>query len=247
MSTQAYPVWATSAPVDDYYLRGSYPTVGHILRARRDLQDQHYEINQMLLPLAAQYDARQWSRVFLVDNDNGHAHSHTSCRNCYPTTRYLWITEMSGATDEQVVEAAGERTCLTCYPSVRAEILAGRPCRLETREGRDERIARKKVAAEKKAAKIAKGVTPDGSALHVTVDRVGYDVKTERAAELRYIEWSAEARSTTWRNQEECDSYRDGAAKMLEALAWKRNTTPEALAEELAPKVTAKVKRKRGY
>lgn len=235
------------------------PTVGSILDKIDSLRAMAQALRDMLAPLNAQYAARRWTRVYLVNNSNGHVHSHMGCRNCYPTTQYKWITELSGASDEKVVEAAGERTCLTCYDSVREEIIAGRPCRVEHHADREEREAREAELEAKRQARIAKGVTPDGKPIEIRIDRVCYTIKTEKAAQLRYVDWTYEAHVAenrashgTWgtedmraREAQDATDYRVGAEKMLAALAWKRNSTVEAQRELLAPKVTARLTR--GY
>lgn len=220
------------------------------------LHAQSDEIFDARSPLTAQFNERRWERVYLVDNSNGHVHRTMNCRTCYSTTEFKWITELSGATDEQVIELSGERTCLVCFPSVREEILAGRPCRVESREGRDERKAREAEAAAKKAAKVAKGVTADGSPLRIKVDGSTAEIKTERAAELRYVEWSAAAEyyATLYRRNQVADQgalaydlrkvadYTQGAEEVLAALASKRGTTERELRTALAPKVVRKFK-----
>jgi hypothetical protein len=231
-------------PNADGYLR-TFPgqgTVGVLLGTYDDLITESAKLGEAQARLQAEYIRRGgWSRVYLVTNSNGHVHNTTGCRNCYVTTSYFWVTELSGASDEQVVAQAGARTCLSCFDSVREDIIAGRPCLIETPQQRANREEREAV----KAAKIAKGVTADGSPLKVRIGRECFEVKTERAAELRYIEWAAEAQHYSWlRVPELLAKYSASADAVLTALAWKRGTTNAALAELLAPKVTAKLKRR---
>lgn len=202
-------------------------------------------INQVAV-LDAQYLLRgRWNRVYLVDNSNGHVHKHTHCRTCYDTTEYCWITDLSGASDEEVVALAGGRTCVVCFAEIRHLIEEQRPCQIETparRATREEREA-------KQAAKVAKGVTPDGKPLVVRLGGIHperIEIKTERAAELRYVELMAQPR--IWSHlKEDAPEYYATADVILDALAWKRNTTADALRKTLEPKVAAKVKRERGY
>lgn len=192
-----------------------------------------------------------WTRYFRVANAGGHVHTHTSCRNTYATTEWNWPTALSGGTDADVVDAAGALTCLTCFPDVREDIIAGRPPRLEvfeTSEQRDDRQARERGAAEKRAAKIAKGVTPDGSPLVIgewSLNRVqDYAVKTERAAELRLVD-TLFALTGSRLDDGERAMHRDNAERLTDALAWKRGSTAEQVCASVAAKVDKRIAR--GY
>lgn len=174
-----------------------------------------------------------WTRYYRVANTGGHVHNTTACRNTYDTTEWTWPTQLSGATDAEVVEAAGRFTCLTCFPNVREEILADRPIvaeRFEVAEQTAERVEREKVATDRKAARIAKGITPDGKPLAVRIPtyRAGHtisvELKTLRAAELRYVEIATAARreSNTLTDRE---SYGTAAHAILLAIVAKRAAT----------------------
>lgn len=78
-------------------------------------------------PLEAEYDAKPWSRFFLVTNANGHIHSSMTCSTCNPRTRFAWLPELSGLTEKDAVDAHGPRLCTVCYPTAPVEWTAGTP------------------------------------------------------------------------------------------------------------------------
>ena len=72
-------------------------------------------------------DAGRWSRFFLVDASNGHIHRSLHCSTCFPTTRYAWLPDLSGLTEDDAVKAHGPRLCSVCYPSAPVEWTLGLP------------------------------------------------------------------------------------------------------------------------
>lgn len=205
-----------------------------------------------------EYDRRgTWTRYYLVANTGGHVHTTMGCDTCYPTTRFDWPTALSGSDAHGVVEAAGSLTCLRCFPEVRDEILLNRDpdrTRFETPERRDEREAAEKEKADKLAAKIAKGVTPDGSALQVRIVRSYSDwddpceIKTENAAQLRLVDALYEqSRGITGTDARGDRAERAELAitTLVDALAWKRGITAQQVRDQVAPKVAKRVNR--GY
>ena len=135
-----------------------------------------------------------WDRVYAVNNSNGHFHRSTQCQNTYATTEWVWMPQLSGLTNAEVVERTGKMSCLTCFADQREEIEKGReatvftPAQQKTREERAEAAAKK---AAKAAATAAKAITnPDGTPL---LDRVNSVIKTERAAWIEAVdnlEWA---------------------------------------------------------
>lgn len=233
-----------STPNADPYAQMHYPTIGDILTAMDGYAAQISEIGDVIGPLAELYRVHQWSRVYLVANDNGHVHRHTHCRTCYDTTEFHWITDLSGATDAEVIELSGERTCLVCFPEVRAEILVGRPCRIETPAQRAAREERDAKAAAKAAEAAVKGITtPDGAPL-VIVEEIGghRTLKTLIAAQRAAMDaaynmrWYGPTHPSTkkWETQVET---------ILPAIAHKRGTTLDAERDALIKKVEIKYRR----
>lgn len=54
-----------------------------------------------------------WQRFYLVI----HLHGSQDCSSFKPTTRIGWRPELSGLTEEEAVELAGEALCSKCFPS----------------------------------------------------------------------------------------------------------------------------------
>lgn len=218
-------------------------------------------------PLRARYQDERWTRVYLVDNSNGHVHTTTACPYTYFSTQFAWITELSGSTPEAVVAKAGGRSCLGCFGAVRDLIVADRPCLIEsekgraTREQREERAAAK---AERAAAKAVKAITnPDGSPLRTSES--GAVIATLRTALNEYVttaadalEWEAShARASanpetetlrpgwTARCARNVETLRADAETLLAAIAHKWGMDVDAARVELAPKVAKKVRANR--
>lgn len=215
-------------------------------------------------PLHAEFKRRGgWTRAYLVvTKGTGHVHSSMYCSTCYPTTQFAWLPTMSGHDESEIVEAAGERACTVCYPTAPAEVL-NRPTTLFTKDEvtkqreREERAAAK---AERQAAKVAKGLTPDGSEfvvryvepnapgrerdesgnwVHVYRDRERREhFKTERAA----VQWVVQQMS--WSGAGNRYEYQRPAwTQVVEAVAAKHGKTVEEVWAEVTAKVAAKAKR----
>lgn len=204
-----------------------------VLQQYADLTAEIARLDTLIKTGDAEYDRRGgWMRVYLVDNSNGHVHTTTACRNTYITTRFCWITELSGATPGEVVDRAGERTCLTCFPEVRADILAGRVCTIETPERQAARIERERKAAEKARKAAEKGITtPEGEPLYAAAEyaaggeiRDGDLVKTEVAANRRALQAATDL--AMYRSDHPtADAWRETLRRCVEALAHKRGTS----------------------
>lgn len=221
------------------------------------------ELENASAPLRAEYARLRWTRVYLVENSNGHVHTTTACRNTYRSTVFAWITELSGATPEEVVAKAGGRSCLTCFGAVRDLIVADRPCLIESEKGRATREQREAKAAEKAArdaAKAAKAITnPDGSPLRteysglistvVTAIREYTDAAADAQEWETKLQWARESTdvgSTHTARIERCtriaSDHRRDADIILAAIAHKRGEDVETVRGELAPKVAKKVR-----
>lgn len=228
-------------------------------------------------PYNAEFEARGgWTRAFLVVGSNGHVHSSMHCSTCFATgydgagnwregTKYHWVTELSGHDEAEVVEAAGERACTVCFPSAPIEVLK-RPTRLftpdevEAQRAREERQA---AAAKRKADKIAKALTNDGSEFKIEWVEVsgGWDrdpvtrqdthvvrprprserFKTEQAATQWLVQQMIYERF--YDNHEPNDSQRAAWDSIVTAIAAKHDKTVEQVRAEIEKKVNAKAKR----
>jgi len=130
-----------------------------------------------------------WTRAYKVLNSNGHIHTSMDCGTCYPTTRFGWLPQVSGSTEDEIVALAGEGACTICYPSA--------PCvgpnTLYTPIEAAERAARDAEREAKRSAKVAKSLSLDGSVVELRwtygENRTAWkDIKTYRSAELFVIE-----------------------------------------------------------
>lgn len=133
----------------------AYESAVEALRANRDEQK----------PLDAEYVRRgRWTRSFMVLNNNGHAHRDMHCSTCYPTTRYGWLTDLSGKTEAEVIEALGSDACSTCYADAPVVKRARTAFALEEKEAQRAREQRAAEKAEREAKRAAKalGVTVKG-------------------------------------------------------------------------------------
>ena len=109
------------------------------------------KLDAELRPLEAQYTG--WTRAFVVPE--GHVHRSMNCSTCYPTTAFGWVTDMSGSTEAEIIEAAGSRACTVCYPNAPVDAPAGRifhATEVAAQAAREERAAKKAAADAKKAA-----------------------------------------------------------------------------------------------
>lgn len=86
--------------------------------------DKYSEADALTRYYDAQYDEADaqyegWSRAFLVPK--GHIHSSMHCTSCYPTTEYSWLTDLSGADEDEIVAYAKEIACTVCFPDAPVE------------------------------------------------------------------------------------------------------------------------------
>ncbi len=192
-------------------------------------------------PLEAEFDRRGgWTRAWLVLNTGGHVHRTPQCRTCFATTKFAWLTQLSGHGETEIVEQAGEAACTECYPSAPIDV-RNRPSRIKT----PAQLAREAEKAERAKAKAAKAITaPDGTPLCTK----GYgQVDNEVTARRSYADALSYARHLTRadiaRHRDTIAVYREDARLILAALAAKHGRTEDDLRAELAPKVEARWKR----
>jgi hypothetical protein len=205
--------------------------------ARMALADAHEEIREF----GAAFKARGgWTRVFLVTNGNGHAHSSMNCSTCYPTTQYHWVTELSAAPESEIVEAAADRACTVCYPTAPVE----KKSTLFTPDEIDKakaKVERENAKAKREADRAAKAPTKDGQPLTVEYtwdrgDRVfnySETFKTERAAIIwatDQMAWVTDASDNKW----------NAVNVIIEAIATKRGTDTRTILDEFMKKAAKK-------
>jgi NTP pyrophosphatase (non-canonical NTP hydrolase) len=199
-------------------------------------------------PLHDEYDRRPWDRTWMVLNTGGHAHRGTGyasqphCSTCFPTTRYGWLPQLAGATEDEIVAALGESACTTCYTS--APATPRTVFTLEEQEQQAERDAKAAAKADRAAAKAAKAITnPDGTPLHLN----GYYgvVNTEVTATIEYVKQGAylAACNNGFAHTGRLNEATTDVMLIVAALAAKHGTTVEEQAERLAPKVAARLRK----
>jgi hypothetical protein len=190
-------------------------------------------------PLNAEYTRRGgWTRAYLVDNADGHVHRSERCSTFRLGTRYHWLTELSGHSETEIVELAGERACTVCYPSAPIDVLK-RPSKLE---GPAQHAARE-AAAAKVVEKAAKKVAQE--AAQVVDPETGEQLfKTERGA---LNEVSSTLQSMHWygATHPSYRSWETEARRIVGAVAAKRSDDAEVLYAELDAKAAKKVAKDR--
>jgi hypothetical protein len=199
------------------------------------------ECEEAARPLDAEFERRGgWNRAWLVLNTGGHVHRTTACRTCFPSTRFAWLTQLSGHSETEIVEQAGETACTECYPSAPVDV-RNRASRLKT----PEQITREAEKAARAKVKAAKAITtPDGKPLCTK----GYgQIETEVTARRSYADAVAYARYLAMRNetyhQDTIAAYCEDAQLILAALAAKHGRGEDDLRDELAPKVEGRWQR----
>jgi len=192
--------YASSKEKAEAEVRGLVLEVGEVLKKVRVLEGKY----------------SGWSRAFLVSNANGHIHSSTSCATCFDTTRYVWLTDLSGQDRLEIAGLAGEKACSVCYPDAPSEYFA-RKCQLEDPAVVKAREERAEAKAVREAKRLAVGVfNPDGSAVKVRSSYGGRyldELKTERTARI----WAKD--TSCWIANYHADKREDWKAERVEILA----------------------------
>lgn len=197
----------------------------------------------------AEYSRRGgWTRFWIVVNSNGHIHTSMNCTTCFPTTQYAWLPAISGNTNEEVVELAGESACTICFPDAPVDV-RNRPSQLEEPAKKAAREEREAAKAEREAKKAAKAIAnPDGSVLKLT-GKFGSKIYTESEAQRIFVDNLSslimDENDERYRipNREYVEEKKEDNKVLLTALAHKRNTTEEDELTALTKKAQAKIKR----
>lgn len=194
-----------------------------------------------ITPIDDEFAARGgWTRFYLVTGrKGGHVHRSLSCSSCGPRTQYVWLTDESGKTEDEIVERAGDGACTYCYPSAPvADKRSPRPNPFEDPEVVAKREALAAEKNEKDQAKAALAVTaPDGTTL---LDYEGRPLVTELAAERAGI--SALAEVGWFDRHKNSEIWIDSAARIQLALAAKRGVDISVIQTSWAKKVKAKAR-----
>jgi hypothetical protein len=228
-------------------------TVREIERDLTEIGKLHDLVNEVTAkenPLNEEYNRRGgWTRAFLVAGLDGHVHYWMNCQTCNhmgQATRFQWMTDYSGQTEEQIVEAAGERACTVCYPT--APVAEKRPTLMFSHEevaaakAREERDAVKAAKAAKAAAVAVYGA--DGGELRVPDwynPKRGETIKTERAASNKAID-AARHILTYGDRSLSTATYRDILALCVTAIATKRGVPEAEVLAEIEKKAAKPVR-----
>lgn len=201
-------------------------------------------------PLNEEFSRRGgWPRAFLVSGIDGHVHSWMNCQTCNhmgQATQFQWMTDYSGSTEEEIVDAAGERACTVCYPT--APVLEKRPTKMFSHEevaaakAREEREA-VRAAKDAKAAAVAV-YAADGGELTVPDwynPRRRETIKNERAASNKAID---AARHVIQYGDRSLSTpvYREILDLCVTALATKRGVPKEQVLAEIEKKAAKPVR-----
>ena len=74
----------TRYPPGGFRLKNATAHIEEVTRKRDAVMAQTAPLNMI-------FDRHQWSRFFLVTNQNGHVHSSRSCATTFPTTQWAWL------------------------------------------------------------------------------------------------------------------------------------------------------------
>jgi hypothetical protein len=188
-----------------------------------------------------EFRRRPWPRYYHVDNNNGHVHTSMNCQTCYASTRYRWLTEISGQDEDACVALVGETACTVCMPSAPVKPGYGDGTSGWARRTAEQQAARDAEKAAKAAAREAKAIYDvDGSPLRVD----GWVIKTLVAAKQSLtdaVERSTwEASNPTYRQEKLAD--RD---QLAAAIAHKTGEPTEKVIADAVTRAEKRAKRNR--
>ena len=132
-------------------------------------QDKLDEIEAELAGVEALYTG--WPRYWHVTNVGGHIHTSTHCSSCFPTTTYAWRLDLSGKTEQEVVDLEAYNACTVCMPIAPAEQKAARE--YFNRQQREAKAAEKKAKADEKAAKAAARAVKIVDKVEAAIEKLG--------------------------------------------------------------------------
>ena len=225
----------------EYYQKHTYyaDKIEKTEKEIQDLLDILLEKHRLIEKLENKYEG--WSRAYLVSNANGHIHASTNCSTCFPSTRYIWITELSGQDRLEIAGLAGEKACSVCYPDAPSEYFA-RKCQIEDPDVVKARKEREAKKLEREAKRLATGIwNPDGSDLRVRswFNTHSETLKTERTARIwvkDQLVWIASSDSKRLDKLDKRGLVIAEIEKVLIAIADKSGQDLEVVRAEIAEK-----------
>lgn len=201
-------------------------------------------IEREIAPLEAEFARRPWSRAFYVAAPGGHLHRSRQCSTCRPSTKFTWVTELSGSSEDEIVTAAGETACAVCFPDAPANAYAKpRTFRTLEDEEREAKIkAKAKRDAERHANKAAKAITtPDGEPLRIGWETIKTEASAKNALNRAMETLVADGLHYQYPNREYIAETQGAASKLIAALAHKQQRTAEEVSEEARARATKKL------
>ena len=151
-------------------------------------------------------DNGRWSRFYLVTNSNGHIHSSVSCSTCFHDTNFAWLTDLSGLTETDAVQAEGEVLCTICFPSAPVSWTNG-----ISRRDKEAKAKREAEKAERQRIKAEKSLSINGDVVEIRTEGKSYrshkEFKTLRSAELWLVEAYTHVLIESWKANGTTNSY----------------------------------------
>lgn len=189
-----------------------------------------------LAPLHRAYREHGWTRFYLVTNGTGHVHSSTYCSTCYSTTRFSWLTILSGSNEAEAIEEWGERICSECFPNAPVHPRFSEPSRQDL-AARAERQAEKDV---KTALAVEKSLVTFVKYDHRTIKSL---VAAQRQISMCYVDLLHYGN-----DHPSAPRWLAGVAALLEAVSEKTGETSKEIADDKWTKAVKTYRRKmRGY
>lgn len=173
------------------------------IKSLNDLRPVRDSLNVIINACNADWrDNGRWSRFYLVTNTNGHIHSSVSCSTCFHDTNFAWLTDLSGLTETDAVQAEGEVLCTICYPSAPVSWTNG-----ISRRDKEAKALREAEKAERQRIKAEKSLSINGDVVEIRTEPkegsryYGHkDFKTLRSAELWLVEAYAHVLVESWKD-----------------------------------------------
>lgn len=259
---------------DDRYLRRNRDLEARIKLYQEQklppLQEAEAKAAAELEPYNTEWSLRaHWERPHLTVGGDGKIHRDdencSSLNNGRFRTRMAWLPQLSGKSEEEIVQEAGWRACTKCYKS--APINATKeshPSRITSEEDKAKQAAkeeREAKKAERAAKEQAKGIsTPEGKPL-VIGTRYPQTIRTEAEAKREFMDsFIDEVRQ--WEDMENKYGMKayasesskahhamllqealDKREKLLDALAHKNGMTTEEYQAMMQPKIDANLRK----
>lgn len=176
-----------------------------------------------------------WTRAFLaVGNGMLHVHSSQDCSTCNNgkyRTEFNWRTELSGADEAKIIEAAGERACTVCYPNAPVEAKGTTLYTPDEVEKAKARVEREAAKAAREAKRLEKALLPSGEPLVLKI--AGWTETFGTLASGRKFLTDACSWNARYNNGDTHPSYPHWAQEeVAAAVAAKEGKTPEQVLAE---------------